>query len=65
MAAAMQLEHQLGAPRSRNDDALLLRAACECEHRFDDALAGGNETGLDHGCHHSGRHMIRNLEEGR
>src|SRR5262245_41855682 len=58
MAAAMQLEHQLGALRSRHDDALQLRAAREREHRFDDALAGANETSLNHGCHRSGRHTI-------
>src|SRR5262245_17303639 len=58
MAAAMQLEHQLGALRSRHQDALQLRAAREREHRFDDALAGANETSLNHGCHRSGRHTI-------
>src|SRR5262245_19252584 len=58
MAAAMELEHEFGALRSRHDDPLQLRAACEREHRLDDALAGGNETSLNHSCHHSGRHAI-------
>jgi hypothetical protein len=39
IAAAMQLEHQLGAFRAGHNDPMMLRATCELDHRFDDAFA--------------------------
>jgi hypothetical protein len=38
-AAAMQLQHQLDAPGTGDDDSMLLRATCERDHRFDDSIA--------------------------
>jgi hypothetical protein len=46
--AAMQLQHQLDAPGTGYDDSVLLRATCERDHRFNDAIACGSGTRGSH-----------------
>ena len=39
IAAVLQLQHQFDGPGAGDDDSVLLRAACERDHRFNDSVA--------------------------
>jgi hypothetical protein len=45
--------------RARDENPLQLRATCEADHRFDDALVATDKSGLRHDTHHSGQHANR------
>jgi hypothetical protein len=48
IAAALQLQHQFDALGAGYDDSVLLRAACERDHRFNDAVACWSGTRESH-----------------
>src|SRR3984885_12756395 len=48
IAAALQLQHQLDGPGAGYDDSVLLRATGKRNHRFDDAVACGNDKRMSH-----------------
>src|SRR3982074_2209572 len=47
-AGSPQLQHQFDALGTGYDDSVLLRAACERDHRFNDAVACWNGTRKSH-----------------
>src|SRR6202022_629757 len=46
--AAMQGEHELGARRARDNDAMMLGTARKLDHGIDDALASGDGSEPGH-----------------
>ena len=48
IAATLQLQHQLDGLGAGDDDSVLLRTACERDHRFNDAVAGWSGTSERH-----------------
>jgi hypothetical protein len=48
ITTTVQLGHKLSAVRARHNYSVELRAISKLDHRFDDSLACGGETRLEH-----------------